>query len=175
MILAALGLLASATLGVMWLVIKAAVNQEAASVVPGITKSLLEQAKSQLPSDAQPRWEEEWPAGFKAAIEKRPIWALREAFSLYVGARRIARSLEPATAPAGVAGRFGSIRMTAAARFGWLLNQLSKGLEFYRDLFAQFSEQLDRRLPSRSNRRFLLLVVFVEIYLISHGFRLPWE
>jgi Na+-translocating ferredoxin:NAD+ oxidoreductase RnfG subunit len=77
-VLALFGLLAAALLGALWLVLKAAVSQEAASVLPAATRSLLHRAKMRLPLEAQPRWEEEWPAGFHNAIEKRPIWALRE-------------------------------------------------------------------------------------------------
>lgn len=174
LVLAVVGLLGVAVLAVLWLVVKTAASQEAASVVPGVTKRVLTQAKSQLPSDAQPRWEEEWPAGFEVAIEKRPLWALREALSLYVGARRIARELEPATAPAGVSGRLGEIKTSAAARFGWLLDRFSRWLDFYRRVLEEVTEEFDRRLPSPLNRRILLLMASVETYILIHGFHLPW-
>jgi hypothetical protein len=84
-----------------WLILRDAMSKEAAAVIPERTRSLIARAKDRLPEEARPRWEEEWPAGFAEAIEKRPVWALREAISLYRGARRIAAELEPAVASAG--------------------------------------------------------------------------
>lgn len=85
---------------VFWLILRDAMNKEAAAVIPERTRSLIERAKNRLPEEARPRWEEEWPAGFADAIDKRPVWALREAISLYRGARKIAAELKPAVAPA---------------------------------------------------------------------------
>jgi hypothetical protein len=83
---------------VILLILRDAMTKEAAAVIPERTRSLIERAKNRLPEEARPRWEEEWPAGFAEAIEKRPVWALREAISLYRGARRIAVEMEPAPA-----------------------------------------------------------------------------
>jgi len=139
--LVAVGLAATALLATLWLVLKAAVSQEAAAVIPEASRSLLKRAKERLPLDAQPRWEEEWPAGFEQAIERRPIWALREALSLYLGAGRIARELEPSTVVAGRGwGRVGALGSSAIARFGrfgkWfsqitgIVREINEGLAF---------------------------------------------
>lgn len=145
MIVAALltivGLFISGLLLVLWWVSKSAVTQEASNVLPDATRSLVDRAMNRLPEDARRRYEEEWPAGFEEAIEKRPIWAFREAVSLYRGARRIARALEPTPAVRG-RGRVGLAADSAVAgatgilgRFQRLLNRLSSSVDRIVDPF----------------------------------------
>ncbi|HWO83597.1 MAG TPA: hypothetical protein VNM38_07395 [Solirubrobacterales bacterium] len=172
--LALLGLIAAAVLGAFWLVLKAAMNQEAASVVPAMTRGLLTRARARLPQDAQPRWEEEWPAGFEEAIEKRPIWAMRQAMSLYAGAGRIARELEPATEAAGKASpRLGSVGSSAIANIDRIRGPLGKVWEFLRRLDADVALQLRRIYGSTSqmrlmnSARILAYLIWLILLLIS--------
>ena len=101
-VLAVVGLfMAGGLLALMALVLKSAATKEAEAILPTATRGFIDRARDRLPAGARPRWEEEWPAGFQEAIEKRPLWALREAIYLYMSAARVARALEPVPAKTG--------------------------------------------------------------------------
>ena len=125
---------------VLWLILRDAMNKEAAAVIPERTRSLIERAKNRIPEEARPRWEEEWPAGFAEAIEKRPVWALREAISLYRGARKIAAELEPAVASAG--GHKGMARPAISSVEGGTVARVIARLIWFGTRYLQTSNRM---------------------------------
>jgi hypothetical protein len=149
-LLVVMGLAAAAVLAAFFLIVKAAVSQEAASVLPEATRNLLERAKDRLPEEGRARWEEEWPAAFERAIEKRPIWAFREAISLYLGSRRIAKALQPAAAPAEVHEGQDRDRVASslAAGAGQLLSGLSKVSSTLRKVLVWLDAAFERAFGS---------------------------
>jgi hypothetical protein len=177
-------LVASSLVAVLWLVGKSAVTQEASNVLPDATRTLIDRAKNRLPEEARQRYEEEWPAGFEEAIEKRPIWAFREAVSLYRGAGRIARALEPSPEFVG-RGRFriGFAADSAAARASDLAARIKRPiLGFPRrielimwNIAKSLYDLYDARIAgsvltelSLFRRIFTYLVLLVSLYSLLH-------
>lgn len=165
-------LLASGFLAVLWLVGKSAVTQEASNVLPDATRRLIDRTKDRLPEEARSRYEEEWPAGFDEAIEKRPIWAFREAVSLYLGARQIARELEPAPVPArrGRA-RVGIAANSAVANASHLATRLRDGGNRLLAGFERFERLLIERIARTvflrfSARNHAVLRLALRVYIL---------
>lgn len=137
-------LIATGFFAVLWLVGKSAVTQEASNVFPDATRSLIVRAMDRLPEDARKRYEEEWLAGFEEAIEKRPIWAFREAVSLYRGAGRIARELAPAPEPAARGqARVGLTADAAVARASGIFTQIRQIMDQIRQTIDRLSHLVD--------------------------------
>jgi hypothetical protein len=137
------GLFVVGFVALLVLILKSAVNKEAEAVLPATTRSLIDRARKKLPEEARPRWEEEWPAGFDLAIEKRPIWALREAISLYRGARNMARAYEPAPARIGRGRPLGDLGSFLATGAGGLVGSMRSFLRLIDQFFDALTDLSD--------------------------------
>jgi len=162
-LLAITALFATGFFAVLWLVGKSAVTQEASNVLPDATRRLIGRAKNRLPEDARKRYEEEWPAGFEEAIEKRPIWAFREAVSLHHGARRIARELEPTPVPAGRGRlRIGFAANSAVSRASGLVARVreatSRASRFVEQIAHGFRDAMYRVYGPRAAEQIITLL-----------------
>lgn len=157
--IAILSLLLLALVSAIVLVLRDAATKEAAAVLPECTRNVIERARDRLPEDARARFEEEWPAGFEDAIERRPAWALMQAISLYRGAGQIARVLEPATAPTSGRDRPWTAKVPGGGgivRWADLLRKMS-----LRRLLARLEAIRARRTPSISAGRFLFILLLL--------------
>jgi hypothetical protein len=94
---------------VIFAVLRRMALKELEASVPGVSRYLLQRAVQRLPAEHREDIEEEWRAGLGDAIDKRPLWALMEVTSLYMGAGRIAAELEPTAAPARAGGAEGRV------------------------------------------------------------------
>ncbi len=99
---------------VLWRVLGKVIDNELEVAIPELARGLLEKAIARIPEDHRLRLEEEWTAGLKDPLEKRPLWALVQAASLWQKAGRIATELEPAPVPVSPGRIFEEVRKVAS-------------------------------------------------------------
>jgi hypothetical protein len=99
---------------VLWRALGKVIGNELEVAIPELAQGLLEKAIARSPEEHRPRLEEEWTAGLKDSLEKRPLWALAQAASLYLKAGRIAAELKPAPVPVRPGRIFEEVRKVAS-------------------------------------------------------------
>ena len=89
------GLLSLALLLLFW-VLQALAGKEAEAIIQALASDLLRRTERRLPAGQRARFSEETRAGLLRFSEKRPAWALLQAFSLFFSARagRLAEEFE---------------------------------------------------------------------------------
>lgn len=138
LLLAALGTLGAilVVLGIalgslLWRVLGKVLGNELEAAVPELAQGLLEKAVERIPAEHRPRLEEEWTAGLKGSLQKRPLWALLQAVSLYQKAGHIAAELEPA--PVSVHGNeSGGEGSQSSSRFSGIASRMLRPWRLWR-------------------------------------------
>lgn len=98
LLLTLLGGLLSLFLLVLGWILQALAGKEAEAAIQALTADLLRRAERRLPAGQRARFAEETRAGLLRFSERRPLWALLQAVSLYVAAvsRRLVDEFETA-------------------------------------------------------------------------------
>ena len=128
----AIVLIVGITLGsLLWRALGRVISNELEAAIAELAQGLLEKAIARAPEDHRPRLEEEWMAGLRDPLEKRPLWALVQAASLWQRAGRIAAELEPAPVLASPGRTLKEVRKVAS-----MAEELLELLASYMIIFA---------------------------------------